>query len=107
MQVSDRQSVGMNAELITVEAADLESRDKKADIGIASARAELARMPASRMQQENYQVLQERLAQAMAEKQAVTEEFDRQVLRAGQAGIIPGFAPGLSRGRWSNPRHVC
>ncbi len=106
IQVSDRQSVAMNAELITVEAADLESRDKKADIGIASARAELARMPASRMQQENYQVLQERLAQAMAEKQAVTEEFDRQVLRAGQAGIVRDVAPDLIVGRWINPRQL-
>lgn len=106
IQVSDRQSVAMNAELITVEAADLESRDKKADIGIASARAELARMPASRMQQENYQVLQERLAQAMAEKQAVVEEFDRQVLRAGQAGIVRDVAPDLIVGRWINPRQL-
>src|SRR5258708_40180377 len=93
MQVSDRQSVGMNAELITVEAADLESRDKKAAIGIASARAEIARMPASRMQQENYQVLQERLAQAMAEKQAGTEEFYRPVLRARHAGLGPEVWP--------------
>ncbi len=106
IQVSDRQSVAVNAELITVEASDLESRDKKADIGIASARAELARMPASRMQQENYQVLQERLAQAMAEKQAVAEEFDRQVLRASQAGIVRDVAPDLIVGRWINPRQL-
>ena len=54
-----------------LQALDLEVREKKADISIASARAELARMPASLRLQESFGVLQERLAQALAEKQAV------------------------------------
>jgi putative peptide zinc metalloprotease protein len=106
VSVADRQSVAANAELVTVQPADIESRDRKADIGIASARAELARMPASRTQQENYQVLQERLAQAMAEKQSVAEEADRQVLRATQAGVIRDLAPDLMVGRWINPKQL-
>ena len=106
IKVSDRQRVAANSDLITVEAADLGSRDKKADIAIASARAELSRMPASRIQQENYQVLQERLAQAFAEKQAVEGEFDRQVLRTSQAGIVRDVAPDLIVGRWINPRQL-
>jgi putative peptide zinc metalloprotease protein len=106
IQVSDRQSVAANSELLTVEAPELQSREKKADIGIASARAELARMPASQQQQENYQVLQHRFAQASAEKQAVAEEFDRQVLRTSHAGIVRDVAPDLIVGRWVNPHQL-
>jgi putative peptide zinc metalloprotease protein len=106
IRVADRQNVAANSELLTVEPADLESRDRKADIGIASARAELARVPASRTQQENYQVLQERLAQALAEKQAAAEEGQRQVLRATQAGVVRDVAPDLMVGRWVNPKQL-
>jgi putative peptide zinc metalloprotease protein len=106
VNVADRQSVAANTELVTVEPADLESRDLKADIAIASARAELARMPASRTQQENFQVLQQRLAQALAEKRAVAEEGDRQVLRAAQAGVVRDLAPDLMVGRWVNPKQL-
>jgi len=106
VRVADRQSVAANAELLTVEPADFESRDRKADIAIASARAELARMPASRAQQENYQVLQQQLAQALAEKQAVANEAERRVLRAPQGGVVRDVAPDLVEGRWINPKQL-
>jgi len=106
LRVADRQSVAANAELLSVEPAELESRDLKADIAIASARAELARMPASRTQQENYQVLQQRLAQALAEKQAVADEGERRVLRASQAGVVRDLAPDLVVGRWINTKQL-
>ena len=106
VRVSDRQSVGADAELVSLEAVDLDVREKKADISIVSARAELARMPASVRLQENYGVLQERLAQALAEKQAVRDEYGRQQLRAAQAGIVRDLAPDLLAGRWINPRQL-
>jgi len=106
VRVSDRQGVGADAELVSLEAVDLDVREKKADISIVSARAELARMPASVRLQENYGVLQERLAQALAEKQAVRDEYGRQQLRAAQAGIVRDLAPDLLAGRWINPRQL-
>jgi len=106
VRVSDRQRVGADAELVSLEAIDLDVREKKADISIVSARAELARMPASVRLQENYGVLQERLAQALAEKQAVRDEYGRQQLRAAQAGIVRDLAPDLLAGRWINPRQL-
>jgi putative peptide zinc metalloprotease protein len=106
VRVSDRQSVGADAELLTLQGLDLEVREKKADIAIASARAELARMPASLRLQESYGVLQERLAQALAEKQAVRDELGRQHLRAGQDGIVRDMAPDLVAGRWVSPRQL-
>jgi len=106
VRVSDRQRVGADAELVSLEAIDLDVREKKADISIVAARAELARMPASVRLQENYGVLQERLAQALAEKQAVRDEYGRQQLRAAQAGIVRDLAPDLLAGRWINPRQL-
>jgi putative peptide zinc metalloprotease protein len=106
VRVTDRQHVGAGAELVSVQALDLEVREKKADISVVSARAELARVPASVRLQENHGVLQERLAQALAEKQAVREEYGRQQLRAMQAGIVRDLAPELLAGRWVNPRQL-
>ena len=106
VRVSDRERVGVDTELVSLEALDLEVREKKADISIVAARAELERMPASVRLQENYGVLQERLAQALAEKQAVRDEFGRQGLRAQQVGIVRDLAPDLLVGRWVNPRQL-
>lgn len=106
VRVSDRQAVGADAELVTLQALDLEVREKKAEISIVSARAELARMPASLRLQESYGVLQERLAQSLAEKQAVSDEFARQQLRAAQAGVVRDVAPDLVAGRWVSPRQL-
>jgi putative peptide zinc metalloprotease protein len=106
VRVADAERVESGAELVVLEALDLEVREKKADIGVASARAELARMPASARLQENYQVLQEKLAQALAEKQAVREEFERQRLRSSLAGTVRDLAPDLVPGRWVNPRQL-
>jgi putative peptide zinc metalloprotease protein len=106
VRVSDRQAVAAQTELVVLEGLELDVRDKKADISIAAAQAELARMPASLRLQENYGVLQERLAQAMAEKQAVRDEFGRQQLRASQAGIVRDVAPDLVAGRWVSPRQL-
>jgi putative peptide zinc metalloprotease protein len=106
VQVAESQKVAAGAELIRLEALDLGVRDKKADISVASARAELARMPANIQLQENYQVLQQRLAQAQAEKQAVAQEFARQQLRSAQEGTIRDVAPDLIAGRWVNPQQL-
>jgi len=106
VRVADRQAVGAETELLTLQGLDLEVREKKADISIASARAELARMPASLRLQESFGVLQERLSQALAEKQAVQDEVGRQQLRAGQAGIVRDVASDLVPGRWVSPRQL-
>jgi putative peptide zinc metalloprotease protein len=106
LRVTDLQKVAAGAELLRLEAAELGVREKKADIAITSARAELARMPANIQLQENFQVLQRRLGQAVAEKQAVTEEFNRQQLRSAQDGIVRDMAPDLVAGRWVNTQQL-
>lgn len=106
IRVHDRQAVTTDSELVKLEPLDLRARETKADIAVASARAELARMPASRLQQENYRVLQERLAQALSEKQAVLEQSARQIVRASTPGTIRDLPPDLVVGRWVNPRQL-
>jgi putative peptide zinc metalloprotease protein len=106
VRVAELQKVAAGAELIKLEAPDLGVREKKSEIAIASARAELARMPANIQLQENFQVLQQRLGQALAEKQAVAEEFDRQQLRSAQEGTVRDVATDLVAGRWVSPRQL-
>jgi putative peptide zinc metalloprotease protein len=104
--VSDLQEIGADTDLVSLEAADIDVREKKAEIGVASAQAELARMPASARTQENFHVLQERLAQALVERQSVQEEHGRQQVRAPQGGKIRDIAPDLVVGRWVGPRQL-
>jgi len=106
VQVSERSRVPADAELVTLQALDLDVRDKKADIAIVSARAELARVPASVRLQESYNVLVQQLAQATAEKQAVREEYGRQLLRAPEGGTVRDVAADLVPGRWVSPRQL-
>lgn len=106
VKVKDQQLVERDAELLYLQALDLNVREKKAEIAIAAARAELARMPASVRLQENFRITQERLAQALVEKQAVLDEYGRQLLRAQQGGRIRDLAPDLVEGRWVNRRQL-
>ena len=106
VRVVERQQVGADEELVSLEAVDRAVRESKADIQIASAQSEISRMPASLQLQENYQILQERLAHARAERQAVREDTERQHVRSAQAGIVRDVALELAPGRWVNPRHL-
>ena len=99
VRVAEMQKVVAGAELLRLEALELGVREKKAEISIVAARAELARV-ANVQLQENVQVLQQRLGQAMAEKQAVAEEYTRQQLLSAQDGTIRDLAPDLMPGRW-------
>lgn len=98
--------VQLGAPLLEVHMEDLPVRMRKADVSIVSARAELARMPASVRQQERRSVLEEQLAEAMTAKQAVLEDEARQAVRADYAGVVRDMAPELIEGRWVSPRQL-
>lgn len=106
IEVTEGQSVEAEGDLIRLEGVDLDLRFRKADITIASTRVALSRTPASQRLQETYGVLQEQLAQAMAEKQAVAEEQERQRLRAPEGGVVRDVARDLVPGRWVSPRDL-
>jgi len=102
--VAPRQRVSAGELLIGLDAQDLKMRGQKADVSIASARAELSRTPASVRQQERTGVLESELAEALASRQAVYEEAASEQLRATQGGTVRDLSRDLVPGRWVNPR---
>ena len=63
-------------------------------------------MPASLQQQERQQVLEQRLAEALASRKAVDEELARQQLTAANDGIVRELPRDLVLGRWVNPAQL-
>ncbi len=104
--VSAGQRVESGDLLLVLEAPELEARARQAEVAIDSTRVELQRAPASTRQQEQRAVLQEKLAEAVAQQLAVSEEADRLELRALQAGTIRDIAPDLTNGRWVSTREM-
>ena len=102
--VEQGQRVEAGDVLIVLDVPEFGARSRQAEVAIASTRAELQRAPASTRQQEQRAVLQERLAEAVAQQQAVIEESDRLELRAVHAGTIRDVATDLEQGRWLGPR---
>lgn len=102
--VASRQKVSAGQLLVDLDAQDLKMRGQKADVSIASARAELSRTPASVRQQERSGVLESELAEALASRQAVLEEAASEQLRAAQGGTVRDMSRDLVPGRWVNPR---
>jgi len=92
--------------LAVLEVPELEARWRQAEVSMASVRAELQRAPASARQLEQQSVLQEKLAQALAEQQAVREEAQRLELRAAYSGVVQDVAPDLVEGRWVTNRQL-
>lgn len=106
VSVTPGQQVQTGATLLNLEMPDLKVRQQKADVSIVSARAELARMPASEKQQERAAILEEQLAEALAAKQAVDEDKQRQAVFAEYSGTVRDVAPDLVEGRWVNPKQL-
>jgi putative peptide zinc metalloprotease protein len=104
VRVSSGQTVEPGTVLAVLDSPELLVRWRQAEGSIASVQAELQRAPASVRQQEQQSVLQEQLAQALAEQVAVNEDADRLELRATSAGVVRDLAPDLVVGRWVNQR---
>jgi putative peptide zinc metalloprotease protein len=104
VSVAPMQKVSAGTLLIDLDAQDLKVRGQKAEVSIASARAELSRTPASLRQQERSGVLASELAEALASRQAVFEESASEQLRASQAGTVRDVSRDLVPGRYVNPR---
>jgi len=106
IEVRPGQKVSENSVLARLEAPELGVRWRQAEVSIDSVRSELQRTPASLRQQERIAVLEEQLAGALAEQQAVREEAARLEIRAGAAGEVRDVAVDLEPGRWVNPRKL-
>lgn len=92
--------------LLQLEAPDLVYRARANTVRIDRVRGELSRIPASDRQRESALVLQEEMAQALAEQQAIDSELGLLTLRAGHGGRVVDVPADLAPGRWVSPRQL-
>jgi putative peptide zinc metalloprotease protein len=92
--------------LLQLEAPDLAFRARANRVRIERAQGELARIPASDRQRESALVLQEELAQALAEQGAIRSEQGLLTLRATHGGRMVDMPSDLAPGRWVSPRQL-
>lgn len=106
MRVRPGQEVAAGDVLLELNAPDLVYRSKANGARIERAEGELARIPASDRQRDRSLVLQEELAQAMAEQQAISAELGLLTIRAGHGGHIADMPSDVAPGRWISPRRL-
>jgi putative peptide zinc metalloprotease protein len=92
--------------LIELQSPDLVYRSVGARVRIERAQGELMRIPASERQLDRSLVLQEELAQALAEQQAITTETALLTMRAANAGRVVDMPDDLTPGRWVNSKRL-
>jgi putative peptide zinc metalloprotease protein len=92
--------------VIELQSPDLQYRGESTAVRLQRLNGELSRIPASDRNRERALVLQEEMAQAMSEQQAIGEELSRLKIRAGHAGRIADMPPDLAPGRWVHPRRL-
>lgn len=92
--------------LIELNAPDLLFRRKANAARLQRAEGELARIPASDRQRDRALVLQEELAQAMAEQEALEAELSLLTIRAGHPGHIADMPSDVTAGRWISPKRL-
>ncbi|HZY19743.1 MAG TPA: HlyD family efflux transporter periplasmic adaptor subunit [Ramlibacter sp.] len=92
--------------LLELESPDLAFRAQANEVKLLRAQGELARIPATDVQRERSLVLQEELAQALSEQQAIREEAALLTVRANHAGRMVDMPADLQPGRWVHPRKL-
>jgi putative peptide zinc metalloprotease protein len=92
--------------LLQLEAPDLAFRARSNAVRIERVRGELSRIPATDRQRESSLVLQEELAQALSEQQAIESELGLLTVRATHAGRLLDVPVDLAAGRWVSQRQL-
>ncbi len=100
------QAVAAGQLLLQLESPDLAWREQSNAVRLARARGELARSASGDRQLERSRVLQEELAQALSEQQAIREDRERLAMRAAAPGRVVDLPPDLAPGRWVHPRQL-
>ena len=106
VRVQPGQQVQRGDVLIELEAPDLAYRAQGNKVRIERVNGELSRIPASDRQRDRALVLQEELAQALAEEQAIASELALLTIRAPNPGRVVDMPSDLVPGRWVSPRRL-
>ena len=106
IEVQSGQTVAEGDVLARLSAPELEQRRFRAQMQARAVAVELGRTSANAQQRDRSLVLQQSLAEALAEEQAAAAEIARLVLRAGHAGVVRDLAVEFVPGRWVHPRDL-
>jgi putative peptide zinc metalloprotease protein len=106
VHVTPGQQVNKGQTLIELQAPDLVYRATANAVRIERTHGELSRIPASDRQRDRSLVLQEELASALAEEQAIASELALMTIRASHAGRVVDMPPDLVPGRWVSSKRL-
>jgi putative peptide zinc metalloprotease protein len=106
VHVKPGQVVNAGDVVIELQSPDLVFRAVGARVRIERAQGELMRIPASERQLDRSLVLQEELAQVLAEQEAITTETALLTMRASNAGRVVDMPDDLGIGRWVNSKRL-
>ncbi|WP_372240492.1 biotin/lipoyl-binding protein [Pseudomonas sp. MN1F] len=100
VQVKDGQQVEANQVLITLDSPDLEARMAIGRREIEILQLQLRRQSGRSETAADSGILEQRLAEAVAEYRGLAAQRERLVLRAAHAGTVRDLADNLTAGRW-------
>ena len=100
------QQVGAGQVLIALQSPDLAYRAQVNAVRIERLQGELVRIPASDRQRERSLVLQEELAEALSEQEAIASETALLFVKAQHPGRLVDVPADLVPGRWVSPRQL-
>lgn len=103
LHVKDGQAVEQGALLMELESPDLESRQTIVRREIEILQLQLRRQAGRSETAADAGILEQRLAEAVAEYRGLAAQRERLQLRAPQAGVVRDVLPDLTVGRWLNP----
>jgi putative peptide zinc metalloprotease protein len=103
VHVQDGQAVEAGDLLLELDAPDLDSRQAIVRREIQILQLQLRRQSARSETAADAGILEQRLAEAVAEYRGLAAQRERLQLRAPQAGVVRDLQPDLTAGRWLNP----
>ncbi|WP_349573321.1 biotin/lipoyl-binding protein [Azotobacter salinestris] len=104
LHVADGQRVGEGELLLELESPDLDARQLIVRHEIDLLRLQLRRQGGRSETVADVGILEQRLAEALAEYRGLDAQRQRLQLRAAQAGRVRDLATGLTPGRWLSPQ---
>lgn len=98
------QRVSAGALLARLSSPETVQRATQAAFQVSALETDLARLSANERQRDRALVLEQQLAEAIADRQGASDDLARLALRAEFDGVVRDVSPQLAPGRWVNSR---
>lgn len=106
LQVEDGQTVSAGQLLLELESPDLDSRQAIVRREIEILQLQLRRQAGRSETAGDTGILEQQLAEAVAEYRGLAAQRERLLIRAPQAGVVRDLLPSLDSSRWLSPQTV-